>query len=1175
MYPSHLKIDTSVGGFAGPSSSKLSARQHQTPSPLPGKSPAGSGVIGRRARSASNASTSSSISIVSPNSASTNGSTSSLLLPSETLGNRSRSTSPISPTFDDTVKLGPEYVLAMHDYAPQQQGANCLSFRAGQVIHVLNRDSSGWWDGELEGRRGWFPSNYVNTDVIAIADEELPETPFKPGHTSSQSSASVTSWVSGSSHGLSHHRKVSSTSDSGSQELDPHCHPLMYPLLRGLSFLHTTVRDNRVFHYLPCIATIVKCVREILLDTQTLPRDAPILQQFPPIAQERRRVLSVLSLLVAQAKRVCKETLGDEAQEAGADDMLRLGGQVFAHVRRFLAVAVQCGVELPDPRLDSDGIPGSTGTERHSWAYSDQSFEAPQVAYGVDAPDSETPRQVRTRQDILATVGSNLRTKSSGDLQGRVQKPEEDDADSLLPLLPGRSLSNQSKAEKYMPQEHRRHKPGVTSISSISSSSSVSSQDSVGPSTPVFPVGPTSSSQAIEALRFIHDQFLSTIAAFIGHAHSHTRTSHASSTGHLYDLVREIVEMVCKILTIVEAVIHHPDIPSQKITSLKAVKEGLYGVTSILAESVRILTLSAPPTMSEEEEKQALLRAATGTLKAGGDCVTTVRSSLLRKVGESPIIIDLPVADSGPGQFTPGKFTKPKGSALMAIHGYPFNGVDDEDLTIQAQTPSPVRRPREISVASVTSNDSQVSSLDSMTTAVRTPDESKPMLPLSISIIDTPVEPDLPSPTSFAPTDEDGTTWEGSALGHSLEEKILNGDLPAVPLDPIPEHAQETGEWIVSHDYALEDVAYNTDGHLVGATIQALVEKMTPHDSIVDAAFSAVFFMTFRLFSSPVELVDALIVRYNVEPERQLSADEYNLWRQTKGLPVRLRVSNFIKMWVETYWRSAVDAPALPILANFTKEGLAPYYPGPAQRILELLELRRQSSDQAISPRGDRIRDPGMSINPPMTSVQPSEIPRPSMTKTLLSALRSKNFGSISVTDFDALELARQMTIMECTLYCAIQPEEILESGQEGAKLPVNVRAVSSLSTVITGWVAESILSEPDLKKRTGLMKFFIKVADRCMTLQNYSTSRSMLAALDSSTIARLHQTWAGVPQKYKTLLDALRRLADHSRNYHEYRTRLRNTAPPAVPFLGVYHFNYRSFDLLLSADQYLRPVSH
>lgn len=67
-----------------------------------------------------------------------------------------------------------EYVLAMHDFAPQQQNVTCLSFRAGQVIHVINRDTSGWWDGELDGRRGWFPSNYVSSEVGLLTEEELP-----------------------------------------------------------------------------------------------------------------------------------------------------------------------------------------------------------------------------------------------------------------------------------------------------------------------------------------------------------------------------------------------------------------------------------------------------------------------------------------------------------------------------------------------------------------------------------------------------------------------------------------------------------------------------------------------------------------------------------------------------------------------------------------------------------------------------------------------------------------------------------------------------------------------------------------------------------------------------------------------------------------------------------------
>jgi son of sevenless-like protein len=855
----------------------------------------------------------------------------------------------------------------------------------------------------------------------------------------------------------------------------------MVPLLHGLSLLQTAVRANRTSHFPPSTACIISCVRAILSATNTLVRDAPILQQYPVLAQERRRILSVLAALVAQAKKAAEDIPDHARQDVEVENMLKLGGQVFAHVRRFLGMAVQCGVELPDRRQSAGSIGGSTDTEGQTWSNQDTSFDAPTVSYGVDSPNGRTPTQNRQRDhEIMATPGSALRAKSMGDLRHRAMTSVDEDSDPSMPLLPNRTPIAKSKEDLYVPRG--RHKPGLTSVSSTTSSSSFSSQDSAPPPPP-FPRGPSTTAQVVEALRYTHDQYLSTIAAFIGHAHSHSRTSHASSTGHLYDLVREIVEMVCKLLTIVEAVMHHPDVPPYRLGNLKSAKEGLYNVTSSLAESVRLLTVSQPPALNEEEEKQTLLRSATSALKAGADCVAAVKVCLNRSVGQRPFIINLPTGgDGGPQPFTPSKFSGlqlVKSTSMSALHGY-RPGLDEEDLTIQAVSPSPVRKSREASSgSSENSSISKASSVRSYDTHLTSPDEGK-HIPSAMTLSHSPVEADLPSPSSFARTDEDGTTWEGSMRSHgpSLEEKIFNGELPLVPLEPIPEFIQDPVAWMLSHDYSLDDVAYNSEGHLVGATMDVLVEKMTPHDSIVDAAFSAVFFLTFRLFSSPVELVDAIIARYNLLPPQGITNEDIQLWQQRKGIPVRLRVSNFIKTWVELYWRPGVDDPALPSLTTFTHDGLGILFPGPAQRILELINMRRQTTDYTISPKGDRSRDPGMSINPPSTVLITSEVPRPTMTKTVLVALRKKDFASISITDFDALELARQLTIMECNLYCAIQPEEVLETGQEGAKPPVNVRAVSSLSTVITGWVAESILNEPDIKKRTLLIKFFIKVAD-------------------------------------------------------------------------------------------------
>ena len=52
-------------------------------------------------------------------------------------------------------------VLALYEFTAKEEGR--LSFEKGELIQVLNKLPSGWWDGiALKSKvRGWFPSNYV------------------------------------------------------------------------------------------------------------------------------------------------------------------------------------------------------------------------------------------------------------------------------------------------------------------------------------------------------------------------------------------------------------------------------------------------------------------------------------------------------------------------------------------------------------------------------------------------------------------------------------------------------------------------------------------------------------------------------------------------------------------------------------------------------------------------------------------------------------------------------------------------------------------------------------------------------------------------------------------------------------------------------------------------------
>lgn len=50
------------------------------------------------------------------------------------------------------------YVRALYDYEADDRTS--LSFHEGDIIQVITQLESGWWDGVINGVRGWFPSNY-------------------------------------------------------------------------------------------------------------------------------------------------------------------------------------------------------------------------------------------------------------------------------------------------------------------------------------------------------------------------------------------------------------------------------------------------------------------------------------------------------------------------------------------------------------------------------------------------------------------------------------------------------------------------------------------------------------------------------------------------------------------------------------------------------------------------------------------------------------------------------------------------------------------------------------------------------------------------------------------------------------------------------------------------------
>lgn len=281
----------------------------------------------------------------------------------------------------------------------------------------------------------------------------------------------------------------------------------MVPLLQALSLLQRVARANRITHFNPATACIVSSVRTMLSDVGCLPRDAPILKQHSMLAKERKRILSDLALLVEQTKKASEELLDEDQRESEVESMIRGSGQLFAHVRGFLAVAVQCGVNV-DPRAEPASVESDRrwGSEEGTLIRSEESTPLPDD-YGPYwesvGKDSDSRDRSQRQREVTATLkrARSLSAVQKGDLlhSESASSPVNQSQTRTLGRGSGKQwLGSQGKGIRDGPIPI--HKPAQPSVSSISSSSSFSSGESVGtPPTPVFPSGPSTTAEVMDA----------------------------------------------------------------------------------------------------------------------------------------------------------------------------------------------------------------------------------------------------------------------------------------------------------------------------------------------------------------------------------------------------------------------------------------------------------------------------------------------------------------------------------------------------------------------------------------------------------------------------------------------------------------------------------------------------
>ncbi|EPQ30337.1 uncharacterized protein PFL1_01863 [Pseudozyma flocculosa PF-1] len=357
---------------------------------------------------------------------------------------------------------------------------------------------------------------------------------------------------------------------------------------------------------------------------------------------------------------------------------------------------------------------------------------------------------------------------------------------------------------------------------------------------------------------------------------------------------------------------------------------------------------------------------------------------------------------------------------------------------------------------------------------------------------------------------------------HESEASSINSSL---------RRREEELPWYLEPDYDPNDILMGADGQVKGATLEALIARVTNHNSF-DTSFNNTFLMTYRSFTTTEELLELLFARYRIAPPDGLTEDELGVWTEKKQKPIRLRVFNLLKSWLEGYFYEGEDDRHLDRVRRFALEEMSqsPSMKAPSHQLVRLVERRQGEGEQMIR-----------------KMVLPTSAPPP---------ILPKNLKKLKLLEIDPLEMARQLTLIESRLYNQVKPAECL--GLKWTKPGNEVHAKGIMESInthnrISAWVAEAILRQEDLKKRSTLIKHFIGIADRCRALNNFSGMWAIVSALSTAPIHRLRRTWDAVSQKHVMIFESLETLMSASRNWANYRELIHKLNPPCVPFLGRY----------------------
>lgn len=199
------------------------------------------------------------------------------------------------------------------------------------------------------------------------------------------------------------------------------------------------------------------------------------------------------------------------------------------------------------------------------------------------------------------------------------------------------------------------------------------------------------------------------------------------------------------------------------------------------------------------------------------------------------------------------------------------------------------------------------------------------------------------------------------------------------------------------------------------------------------------------------------------------------------------------------------------------------------KRAMALLVETRNSSISMTRSNGKLEKDMDDRILQRSTSVAETRA-----TLNKVRTLYMKAATVPSVMQFTPYLTAYQLTLIESAIFRNIPKDAFLTHSPR--KPHARIVASTDFFNYLTRVIEHSILLPQEASRRAEMINRWIKVAAKCLLLNNYQTLKAIVSALGTPPVQRLRRTWDCIPKKRMARLDLLNTLMSESDNYGRYR---------------------------------------